>query len=91
MNESSQPQLSTRRSFIKKSIVASVAVSSMTIFSGLVNAQNFSPSPSQPGESCSLDLVWLNIPNHTGEHRASARRLPHILETGIMNITTPIK
>jgi hypothetical protein len=29
----------TRRSFVKRSVVAAVAVSSMTIFSGLVNAQ----------------------------------------------------
>ncbi len=35
----------SRRSFIKRSVVAAVAASSMTIFSGLVNAGNESPSP----------------------------------------------
>lgn len=38
MNDTSTPVGLTRRSFIKRSVVAAVAVSSMTIFSGLVNA-----------------------------------------------------
>lgn len=38
MNNNLSSSGSTRRSFIKKSVVAAVAVSSMTIFSGLVNA-----------------------------------------------------
>ena len=38
MNQDPPPTGTTRRSFIKRSVVAAVAVSSMTIFSGLVNA-----------------------------------------------------
>ena len=40
MNNNSSSNGVTRRSFIKRSVVAAVAVSSMTIFSGLVNAAN---------------------------------------------------
>ena len=38
MNTDSFPNGTTRRSFIKRSVVAAVAVSSMSIFSGLVHA-----------------------------------------------------
>lgn len=38
MNQNPFPTGTTRRSFIKRSVVAAVALSSMTIFSGLVNA-----------------------------------------------------
>lgn len=38
MNQSTDSGGTTRRSFIKRSVVAAVAVSSLTIFSGLVNA-----------------------------------------------------
>jgi len=38
MNSSNPATGTTRRSFIKRSVVAAVAVSSLTIFSGLVNA-----------------------------------------------------
>jgi hypothetical protein len=39
MNTETSSNGTTRRSFIKRSVVAAVAVSTMTIFSGLVNAQ----------------------------------------------------
>jgi anaerobic selenocysteine-containing dehydrogenase len=39
MNDNPRSNGITRRSFIKRSVVAAVAASSMTIFSGLVNAQ----------------------------------------------------
>jgi hypothetical protein len=39
MENEPTPNGLTRRSFIKRSVVAAVAVSSLTIFSGLVNAQ----------------------------------------------------
>jgi hypothetical protein len=51
----------TRRSFIKRSVVAAVAVSSMTIFSGLVNAQNFEPYVGDDG-SC----VFAQSPDFAG-------------------------
>jgi hypothetical protein len=38
MNSNPSPSTITRRSFIKRSVVAAVAVSGITIFSGLVNA-----------------------------------------------------
>lgn len=40
MNNPTNPSGTTRRSFIKRSVVAAVAVSSMSIFSGLVNAED---------------------------------------------------
>ncbi|RYG09055.1 MAG: twin-arginine translocation signal domain-containing protein [Burkholderiales bacterium] len=40
MNNNSSPIGTSRRSFIKRSVVAAVAVSSMTVFSGLVRATN---------------------------------------------------
>ncbi len=46
MNDNGSSSNLTRRSFIKRSVVAGVAVSSMTIFSGLVNASVTHPSPS---------------------------------------------
>jgi hypothetical protein len=42
----------TRRSFIKRSVVAAVAVSTMTIFSGLVNAQTPAASGTVPAGTC---------------------------------------
>ena len=39
MNDNPTPSGITRRSFIKRSVVAAVAVSNMTIFSGLVRAE----------------------------------------------------
>lgn len=38
MKKSDNPRNTSRRSFIKKSVVASVAASNLTMFSGLVNA-----------------------------------------------------
>jgi hypothetical protein len=45
----------TRRSFIKGSVVAAVAVSSLTIFSGLVDAQESGSSGIVPGCSKTND------------------------------------
>lgn len=45
MNDIQTSSSLTRRSFIKRSVVAAVAVSSMTIFSGLVRASNYNPPP----------------------------------------------
>jgi anaerobic selenocysteine-containing dehydrogenase len=47
--ESISPSGLTRRSFIKRSVVAAVAVSSMTIFSGLVRAsKDYQPEEEDP-------------------------------------------
>ncbi|QTN32415.1 twin-arginine translocation signal domain-containing protein [Akkermansiaceae bacterium] len=50
MNDIQTSSNLTRRSFIKRSVVAAVAVSSMTIFSGLVRASNYNPPP--PPKPC---------------------------------------
>ncbi|MDQ8191628.1 hypothetical protein, partial [Roseibacillus persicicus] len=55
MNNSDNPRKTSRRSFIKKSVVASVAATNLTMFSGLVNAQSASPSPRDP--KCELQ-TW---------------------------------
>jgi len=51
----------TRRSFIKRSVVAAVAVSSMTIFSGLVNAESDAASGTLP-DADQASLNSCNIP-----------------------------
>jgi hypothetical protein len=54
MNAIPSPNGITRRSFIKRSVVAAVAVSSMTILSGLVNAQTSVTGSGTPkGYHCS--------------------------------------
>ena len=62
MNNDLPTSGSTRRSFIKRSVVAAVAVSTMTIFSGLVNA---GPTDYAPTPSCSPDSVTLRNPDGT--------------------------
>jgi hypothetical protein len=63
MNDIQSPSSITRRSFIKRSVVAAVAVSSMTIFSGLVNAANgeiYIPNGCSLSMTASkYDLEWL--------------------------------
>jgi len=59
-----EPSLSglTRRSFIKRSVVAAVATSSMTIFSGLVNAAEEYDSCVK-GLPCVLEMIDTGIGN----------------------------
>lgn len=56
MNDSNQSEYqrhrSTRRSFIKKSIVASIAASNVTMFSGLVDASEFAASTYKKKATC---------------------------------------
>lgn len=52
----------TRRSFIKRSVVAAVAVSSMTIFSGLVNAGVKSAYDCQDSNSNGAPCTWKGGP-----------------------------
>ena len=56
MENEPTPNGLTRRSFIKRSVVAAVAVSSMTIFSGLVNASS-SGSGYSPKKLCTLSKL----------------------------------
>ena len=51
----------TRRSFIKRSVVATVAASNLTLFSGLVNASYWTGS-SPFRWTCQLDTAWLETP-----------------------------
>jgi hypothetical protein len=55
MNNTSAPQGVTRRSFIKRSVVASVAISSMTVFTGLVNAADVRD---YTGKNCPNICTW---------------------------------
>jgi hypothetical protein len=71
MNEELPPSGLNRRSFIKRSVVAAVAVSSMTIFSGLVNAQTEVSSGTQQGDAACTGAqkqskYWCEITSKNG-------------------------
>ena len=71
MNSSNNPTDTTRRSFIKLSVVAAVAVSSMTIFSGLVKAEGEDGSatacfPAPPMQVSEVDSGIIHeFPDHS--------------------------
>lgn len=52
MKKSDNPRNNSRRSFIKKSVVVSMAASNLTMFSGLVDASNTNPSSSSLTGNC---------------------------------------
>lgn len=67
-SEKSEASLdTTRRSFIKKSIVASVAASNLTMFSGLVSASQYNGGPSNQGGWPSRILLPCNLNSPGGE------------------------
>jgi hypothetical protein len=71
MNNDTSSSGLTRRSFIKRSVVAAVAVSSMTIFSGLVNADLPGATGTETivdprGWRCGLNMEWfMNVVEDT--------------------------